>query len=114
MKHTDDSQGDLFMRGIARAVTAQAVAQAAQHAQPDWMECAAKVILEVARRLAQFTADDVWATLDQLPVRTHERSALWPVFRYLMQRGLIVPTGETVNSARPSRHSAPIRVWRLA
>lgn len=86
----------------------EAMAQAEAHADPDWLERARAVVLDVARIHDSFTADDVWSFLE----KPREPRALGPVLKGLAQEGLIHSTGQYRKSTR--RHAAAVVVWRKA
>lgn len=66
----------------------------------------------VRTRQTVFTGDDVWAELGDEADTITEPRLLGAVLRQARSAGRIEPTAEYVPSTRPSRHAAPIRVWR--
>lgn len=94
--------------GPGRRARDAAMAQVDAAADADWAAEARIVVAALARKLGEFTTDDVWA---RLPT-TRERRALGPVMAWAADAGLIVRTDRTVPSSRPEAHAGPKRVWR--
>jgi hypothetical protein len=88
------------------------MARAAQHANPAWMAAAYRAAVEAARELVVLTTDDVWSRMDPA-VKTHEHRAMGPIMKNAAKDGVIVKAIELPkNCARPSRHKAPLTVWK--
>lgn len=106
--------GSLFDYAEGRRLAVEGADRAHGAAADAWKAHAEATVLEVGRFKPMFTADDVirWCVVRNLPLP--EKAAAWgTVFRCLAADGRIEATGAFVNSERSSRHSAPLRVWRL-
>jgi hypothetical protein len=98
----------------ARDVALERVERAAS---PDWSATMFALVVQVARRLPTFTADDVFDALAEIPedVRpsTPEGRALGPVMLRAAAQGVCSKAGMPGRlSRRRSRHAAPLNVWR--
>jgi hypothetical protein len=82
-----------------------------EHADLDWRVHVDQKICEVARRLPEFSTDDVWASLDP-GYATHEHRAMGPRMLAAVKNGYIAETGRTVKSLRPETHRNPKAIWR--
>lgn len=86
------------------------------HASLRWRELADQAIVLVSGILPEFTTDDVWAALEQSgrdAIETERNpSAMGAAMARMARAGMIIRTGTTKPSARPSRHVAEMRVWR--
>ena len=104
-------QDDLFSAFQARD---EAIARVDANADDAWKQRAEAVIIHLARMRPTFTADDIWAYLEaHHDVSTHEPSALGAVITRLARQKKIRKVGYT-QSARKTRHAAPIAVWSAA
>lgn len=99
-------------QAIAENVKRASIAQAEDHADPDWRAYALAAVKQVAERYAEFSTDKVLEAMTAAPVFTHELRALGPVMVSAQRAGYIVATNRFENSASVSRHRAPKRVWR--
>jgi len=103
----------LFDLDAHRANREEGIARAAGSSDA-WKAVAAQTILACAYVLGEFTADEVWETLDR---QGHDRpanpSALGPVFRNVMNHGHIAKTGKFRESRQVSNHRL-VTVWRAA
>lgn len=95
----------------ALAAKEDAISCADAHADADWKEAAYRAVCEVADRLPDFTADDIWPLLERSGESTHEASALGPVFLRAARAGLIEQTGE-MRQTRLSRRHRKLTVWK--
>ena len=93
----------------SRAARDEGMQRAADGSTPEWQAAARKTVLEVARRLPEFTTDDVWAAGLPMP---RESRAMGPVMRALAADGKIEITDRTQRSVRVVAHSGPKQVWR--
>lgn len=76
----------------------------------EWHSTVAKIIVTLARRSSEFTADDVWEKLpDDLRGMADPRS-LGPIMKRAQKDKVIKPTKRYENSVR--RRGAPIKVWK--
>lgn len=85
----------------------EALAQVEENADPEWLDRARAVVLALAAKRGDFTADDVWI---HLPA-TREPRALGAVMRQLADEGRIIKTETFRPSTRPERHAGPMAVW---
>ena len=91
----------------------EALEQVEDNANAKWALLVLEIIKELAEKSARITSDDVWVRLKDYPdVNTHQPSAMGAMFRRAASIGFIVSTDSFVQSARPSSHARPIRVWR--
>jgi len=91
-----------------------AIDRADRNAHQWWRGDAERAARSLASSRPFFTSEDVLARLDSdadAP-RTHDTRALGAIMRKLHRDGVIEPTARFVPSERPSRHRAPVRVWR--
>ena len=87
-----------------------ALAQVAEHTEQAWKFFACNAVYNMG---GEFTADDVWAKLEEMGVAPpHEPRALAPVLIRMAKVGVIEPTDQYRQSRRGSRHAGPVRVWR--
>lgn len=96
---------------IALAAKEDAIGRADTHADSDWKEAAYRAVCDVAERLVDFTADDIWPLLERSGESTHEASALGPVFLRAARENLIEQTGE-MRQTRFARRHRKLTVWR--
>jgi|WetSurMetagenome_2_1015567.scaffolds.fasta_scaffold239523_2 hypothetical protein len=82
------------------------------HANPEWREVAYQCVVAVAKRLEEFTTDQVIAELAQYPVTTHEGRALGPVMVRAARENIIAATSRFEKSAAVSRHHTKKQIWR--
>jgi hypothetical protein len=87
--------------------------QVKAHADLEWLRVARDVVQRLAMSGVDFTGDDAWLILDELPVATSTPSALGAVFRDLQREGVIIKTGEMRMSRRRQAHRMKT-VWRGA
>lgn len=74
-----------------------------------WIDHAVDVLHRLAQTRDDFTADELWTNVDDLPT---ENRAAGPAFVRDSKLAYIEPTTNVVNSSRSSCHHRPIRVWR--
>lgn len=109
---TDDTNLFNFQEG--RRLAAEGAERAHTAAADAWKDHARETVLEVGRMMPVFTMDDVirWCMTRSLPMP--EKAVAWgAVFQRLSAAKLIQATGTFRNSERTSRHSGPVREWRL-
>lgn len=91
----------------------RAAERAGRAADPEWMTAAAQAVETVARRLPEFTTDDVWAELSKTTAETPEGRAMGAVMRAAQKNRVAVPIKDRYKpSIRPDCHGRPVRVWR--
>lgn len=89
--------------------------QADENAEPRWKREIDACILVVARRLTEFTVDDVLAEIESLPhpFETHNLAALGPRMREVSKSlGYMEATDQVRRSKRPEKNGNLHRVWR--
>lgn len=87
----------------------EAMDRAESHASPEWLREAYETVRRVASRKPYFTSADIWEAGLSMP---HEPRALGPVMSSCERDGIICATREYRATNRPSRHAAPVRVWK--
>lgn len=105
-------QGDLLL-DLAQAEQAadNAIAQAGEHADPQWTQRALDAVWDLAIGNATLTTDDVWALLAHVDTGTHEPRALGAVMRTAAGKGWVYASDDYRKSQRPACHARPLRVW---
>ena len=91
------------------------MAQADDNAEPRWKREVDGCILAVARRLQEFTVDDVLAEIESLPnpFETHNLSALGPRMKRVSKELKYMTATERVQrSKRPEKNANLHRVWK--
>ena len=78
---------------------------------PEWGRLAEKAVERLARKLSDFTTDDVWEALAGVEGPGEPR-AISAVMSNAAGRGLIAKTSKHRVSIRPECHRRPVRVWR--
>lgn len=89
-----------------------AIEGARRGADQDWLLTAMRGVRVIARRKQYFTADDVWAWLRPLEVKTHDNRAMGAVLQSSRRDLVIEPTNEWRISERSVCHRRPLRVWK--
>ena len=94
----------------ARVERDAAMAQVAEHTDPEWLAQAERAVGHLAALREPFTADSVWEQLAarQVPAPREPR-ALGPVMKRAVRDGVIRWTGNYDSSTR--RHCTPVRVY---
>lgn len=85
--------------------------KAIENANVDWKSAVEKRLIFLTRNKRFFTSDDVLVYLSDRNIKTHNNSALGGMINGWANKGYIKPAGFTI-SRRPSRHQAPIRLWK--
>ena len=89
--------------------------RADENAEPRWKREVDACVLAVARRLQEFTVDDVLAEIEALPkpFETHNLAALGPRMTEVSKTLKYMTATERVQrSKRPNSHGNFLRVWR--
>jgi hypothetical protein len=90
------------------------MAQADLNAEPRWKREIDGCILAVARRLQEFTVDNVLEEIEALPhpFETHNLAALGPRMKEVSKTlKYMVATDRVQRSKRPASHGNFLRVW---
>jgi hypothetical protein len=97
-----------------QAATAAGMQQADEHADPEWRHLFDACLVAVARRMAEFTSDDVLNEMDRLARRpqTHNLSAIGPAMKRARALGVMEATDRVRRSQRPEKHGNRQNVWR--
>lgn len=82
------------------------------HMDEQWRSVAVALLRQVCSTAAEFTADDIWAALEDWPVVTHEPRAMANVLLHGRREGWCAPTDRTAQCRRPSRNAGSVRIWR--
>ena len=99
---------DLFSYAADRAAD-QGIQQAADGAGPDAIKNAVKAVLEVARSLPEFTAEDVRRRFGDFGMP--EPRAWGAGMRAAAATGKGAPTDRYRKTGRISSHNRPMRIW---
>ncbi len=87
--------------------------QAGTNADPEWKDAAYAAVQSVARRLPEFTTDDVWQVLDADGVaRPHEPAAMGCIMRKAALAGVCEKTRDWRKSTQRTNHARDVQVWR--
>lgn len=89
----------------------EGMAKAIDHANEDWKNAVEKRMIFLLRNKRFFTSDDVMIYLNDRNIKTHNNSAIGSVFNRYAKQGYIREAGFVISN-RPSRHKAPIRLWK--
>jgi hypothetical protein len=106
-------KGDVYDFDAALDAMAEGMERVDAHASPEWKAAMQELVVEVARRHKQFTADDVFELAAERGVRsTHDRRAFGPVMMRAKRAGVCIKANAVaVPSRRRSLHASPITVW---
>jgi hypothetical protein len=83
-----------------------------KHADTEWKKRAAQQLLEVARTKNKFTSDDILMPLERQGIITKDNRAIAAILQSAARMNLIQATEQFVRCRRPSRHGAPIMMWK--
>lgn len=82
------------------------------NSDPMWREAVVTQLHEVLRTKEYFTSDDILIPVEKKGIFTKTNSALGAILTAAKRSGLIEATSQFRESKRPSRHKAPLRVWK--
>ena len=102
---------NLSQKEVKMSSKEEGMAKAIENANVDWKNAVEKRMIYLIRNKRFFTADDVIVYLTDRNIKTHNNSALGGFFSRYANRGYISEAGFVI-STRPSRHKAPIRLWK--
>lgn len=91
-------------------VTEAGIAQVERNARRDYLDMLVDGIRQVALDHATFASDDVHVVVG-VRMREGNPSALGPAFRTAARLGYIRQQADRKDSARPSMHRKPLRIW---
>jgi hypothetical protein len=103
------TQLSLVLQGEANK--ADGMARAWGAANNNWKAAACAIVKHLAATRGEFTADEVWAQLDQLGFSTREHRAMGAVMRAAAMDGLIVKTDRVTPTSRPCANRRPVAIW---
>ena len=97
-----------------QATVAAGMQQADDHAAPEWHHLFDACLVAVARRMPEFTSDDVLNEMDRLARRpqTHNLSAIGPAMKRARTLGVMEATDRVRRSQRPEKHGNRQNIWR--
>ncbi|MGB3684940.1 MAG: hypothetical protein WA991_03845 [Ornithinimicrobium sp.] len=84
-----------------------------RNASTPWKEAARKQLQQVIETRTTFTSDNILIPLEQQGVVTGDTRALAAILIGARKAGQIEATDNFIPTKRPSRHRAPLRVWRV-
>jgi hypothetical protein len=87
--------------------------QADENADPKWKHMWDAIVVAVARRMPELTADDVQDEYETLqhPPGTHNMAAIGPAMKRAMVMGVLTHTDQVRRSRHPAKHSNRHNVW---
>lgn len=103
------TQLSLVLQGEANK--ADGMSRAWDAANSNWKAAACAIVQHLAATRSEFTADDVWAQLDQLGFTTREHRAMGAVMRAAAVDGWIVKTDRVTPTSRPCANRRPVAIW---
>lgn len=89
----------------------EAMERVDDHADDEWKDEALAAARRAAKALELLTTDDVWSRIPS-GVVTHENRAMGPVMTRALKLRWVEKTETWRPTQRPSRHSAPVQVYR--
>lgn len=98
-------------RQISRKLAEEGMVRADKYADIKWKEAARREIWNSARKKRWFTSEDIIASLEIKGFKKRNYSAIGALMSEAKNNGWIRVDGFNL-SKRPSRHMAPVRVWR--
>jgi hypothetical protein len=94
---------------LKAAVSGPAIAARNRELDAAWLDAALVVVEGLARKIDEFTTDEVWERLEHPP---REGRLLGALMHAAKRAGLIDPTDRHRPSRRPNVNRRPVRVWR--
>lgn len=108
----DDGGQDRIAEG--ERLKAEGIGRADRCADSAWKEAAYAAVVEVAGRMPNFTADDVFEVIERSGAVTHENRAFGAVMLRTARNGVCCKTRsfpETRASNRPELHRGREQIW---
>jgi hypothetical protein len=108
-------QFDMDFSGKLPPAAQIGMATADEHANDLWKRVTDAAILAVARRMEEFTTDDVWEELAKIPhsPSTHRRCAIGPrMKRVAKELGYMEPTGRVQRSKQVGSNGNLLSIWK--
>ena len=92
---------------------AEGMAQSDENANHFWKRMIDAAIVAVARRMKEFTVDDVLDEMEKIPncPETHALHALGPAMQRARRDKIVTPTNMLVRSTRIEKHGNRRSVW---
>lgn len=104
------TQPDLF--ADAKNAKTTAIDGVEANADPQWLDAALAVIVDLAERFPSFTSDDIWESLAKGGHRgPREKRALGAVMRTAVRQKIARPLNQVHGSVSTVNHGRPLRVW---
>lgn len=100
-----------YQKGGNMSSKEEGMAKAVENANVDWRNEVEKRLLWLTYHKRFFTTDDVLVYLTDRGVETHNNSAIGGLINGWARKGYVRQCGFVI-STRPSRHKAPIRLWK--
>lgn len=110
LKRATETEADT-LRGGFMSTKESGMADALDHANEEWKNAVEKRMNFLVRNKRFFTSDDVMIYLNDRNIKTHNNSAIGSFFNRYAKQGFIREAGFVISN-RPSRHKAPIRLWK--
>lgn len=98
-------------RVMATKTKEEGMALALDNANEEWKNAVEKRIRFLMANKRYFTSDDIMIYLTDRNIKTHNNSAIGSYLNKYSKRGFIREAGFVISN-RPSRHKAPIRLWK--
>lgn len=95
--------------GEIRDVTNEAIAQSFENAQDPWKEYAMHCVSVIAKKMPEFTVNDVRPLVEASPYTTQDKRAMGAVIKAAQKRGWIKPSGEV--RVNKTGHGTQMTVW---
>ena len=96
---------------MATKTKEEGMALALDNANEEWKNAVEKRIRFLMANKRYFTSDDIMIYLTDRNIKTHNNSAIGSYLNKYSKRGFIREAGFVISN-RPSRHKAPIRLWK--
>lgn len=87
----------------------EATARGTRHANPEWTKMALDAVYQVAKRMSEFTVNNVRWITDASPIKTHDRRAMGGIMRTAEKLGWVQRTSQSIRSK--TGHGSPLQVW---
>jgi hypothetical protein len=107
---TDEpDQPNLFDPAAAKAAKDEAMKRVEDHASPEWLAFAKKMLRSVAETMPEFTTDDLVRSGLTKP---REPRAFGPIMLWGAKRNIIMKTDRMRKSTQVTNHMRPLAIWQ--